>query len=108
MLIEEFHEIELPVEENGKWVIYAVGSKSIRLLSNGELHKDMTCSHISHDGGLTSVTITCEYDTEFDATANGLTYLLNSMFKDSMAEAGKPLAEQLEDAKNESTVMDFK
>lgn len=106
MLIEEFHEIDLPVLENGKWIVYAAGNKSIRLLSDAQLYENTMTSRVSHDGGLTyEKDETCEFDTEFDATACGLTYLLHAMV-DEKERIEATMNDELFD-EDDSSVMEF-
>lgn len=107
MLLEDFHEIELPVQENGKWIVYAAGSKTIRLLSDAKLHEDETFTEVLSADGVTYVPYaTCEFDTEFDATACGLTYLLEAMLDEKeRIEAEALMNDELED--DDSAVMDF-
>lgn len=105
MLVEEFHKIELPVQENGKWVVYGAGSKTIRLLSDAKLYEDETFIQVLDDDGVTYIPYaTCEFDTEFDATACGLTYLL----LDAMLVKKEQIEATMNDEDDdESAVMEF-
>ena len=106
MLVENFHEIELPVLENGKWIVYAAGSKTIRLLSDAKLHENETFIQMLDDDGVTYIPYaTCEFDTELDATACGLTYRLEAMV-DEKERIEATMNDELDDD-DESAVMDF-